>query len=335
LSESRPDQGPTGPVAPRGVFERPVVPGHRVFFGPVGLRAGWAILLFASLCAVLVIVGGLAVAPFLHFEYGAPIAPRASFLIELSQLVPVALATLAMALLEQRSPLSYGFQGRARGVRLLSGAASGFLALSVLVVVLHGLGNLAFEGDTLGGLAALRYALEWGLVFVCVGFCEEAMFRGYAQFAAARGLGFWWGALLLCVPFALMHASNPGESPAGLADAAAVSLLFCLSLWYTGSLWWAVGFHAAWDWAQSYFYGTADSGMQSRGHLFASHPVGRPLLSGGTTGPEGSVLVMPLLLMMALLMAAWWGKRGEKPFRGTAWRGAAAAALEAGQETTP
>jgi uncharacterized protein len=28
-------------------------------------------------------------------------------------------------------------------------------------------------------------------------------------------------------------------------------LLFCLSLRRTGSLWWAVGFHAAWDWGQT------------------------------------------------------------------------------------
>src|ERR1700745_2783677 len=29
-------------------------------------------------------------------------------------------------------------------------------------------------------------------------------------------------------------------------------LLFCLSLWLTKSLYWAVGLHAGWDWSQSY-----------------------------------------------------------------------------------
>ena len=38
-------------------------------------------------------------------------------------------------------------------------------------------------------------------------------------------------------------------------------MVFCLSLWRTGSLWWAVGFHAAWDWAQSFLYGVVWNGM--------------------------------------------------------------------------
>jgi hypothetical protein len=35
---------------------------------------------------------------------------------------------------------------------------------------------------------------------------------------------------------------------------------------------WAVGFHAGWDWGQSYFYGTPDSGLVVQNHLLASHP---------------------------------------------------------------
>jgi hypothetical protein len=44
-----------------------------------------------------------------------------------------------------------------------------------------------------------------------------------------------------------------------------------------------------------------DSGNMIRYHLLASHPIGQPLLSGGTTGPEDSIFVLPTL---ALLVAA-------------------------------
>jgi membrane protease YdiL (CAAX protease family) len=159
----------------------------------------------------------------------------------------------------------------------------------------------------------------WGVVFVCVGFTEESLFRGYAQFTITRGIGFWWGMILFALLFGLMHRTNPGESPVGLASVVGAGLIFCLSLWFTGSLWWAVGFHAAWDWGQSYFYGTADSGMLAQGHLFREHPMGSALWSGGTTGPEGSVLVLPFLLVVGLLMALWWGRRGKSPFVGSAW----------------
>jgi uncharacterized protein len=296
------------------------LPGSWVFRGPRGLRAGWAVLLFACLVYGLMMVCGAVVAPWLHIERNAPIAPFTGLLLELSQFVPVLAATTIMSVLERRPLLSYGYQGRACAVRLFSGAVWGFIGISAVIVCLRSLGYLAIEGRILGGAAAVRYGLEWGGVFLLVGLTEESMFRGYAQFTMARGIGFWWGAVLLAVPFGLMHATNDGESLAGLLGAGVVGLMFCISLWYTGSLWWAVGFHAAWDWGQSYFYGTADSGMMARGHLLREHPVGSVLWSGGVTGPEGSVLVLPLLVMMAAAMTWWWGRRGERPFRGGGWR---------------
>ena len=150
-------------------------------------------------------------------------------------------------------------------------------------------------------------------MFLMVAFFEESTLRGYLQFTLTRGIGFWWGALLLSLLFGFSHGTNPGETPVGLFAAAGVGLVFCLSLWYTGSLWWAVGFHASWDWAESYFYGTSDSGLVVRGHLLGEHPIGPRLWSGGTTGPEGSLLVLALLVIMALLMWLWWGRRVRVP----------------------
>ncbi|WP_162601686.1 hypothetical protein [Occallatibacter savannae] len=63
----------------------------------------------------------------------------------------------------------------------------------------------------------------------------------------------------------------------------------------------AIGCHAAWDWAETYFYGTADSGFVAPGHLFSTKPMGNPLWSGGADGPEGSLLVIPVVL----LLLAW------------------------------
>ena len=305
------------------------LPGFWIFWGPQGLRAGWAIVVFASLVYVLMMVSAVLLAPWLHMEPNQPIAPSTGLLLELSQFVPVLVATAIMAFFERRPLLFYGYQGRARVIRLLSGAVWGFVAISAVILCLRQLGYLAIEGRTLGGIAAVKYGLVWGGVFLFVGLTEESMFRGYAQFTMARGIGFWWGALLLAVPFGLMHATNDGESLAGLFGAGAVGLVFCLSLWYTGSLWWAVGFHAAWDWGQSYFYGTADSGMMAQGHLFREHPLGSILWSGGATGPEGSVLVLPLLVVIAVLMVLWWGRRGESPFRGAGWKPARVSTPEA------
>ena len=65
---------------------------------------------------------------------------------------------------------------------------------------------------------------------------------------------------------------------------------------------WAIGLHMAWDWAQSFLYGVPDSGQLVQGRLFATHPSGNPMLSGGTVGPEGSVLLVPVLALVLVVL---------------------------------
>jgi uncharacterized protein len=293
--------------------------GQWIFLGPNGLRAGWSILAFAVICGILIVVCGFVIGPFVHVREGV-LTPLNGLLLELSQLIPAIAATCVMAMLEHRPALFYGYQGRARAARLISGLVWGFVAISCVIVLLRRLGYLEMDGRAVGGMTALRYGVEWGAVFLCVGVFEETAFRGYLQFTITRGIGFWWGAFLFAALFGFMHRTNPGESPVGLVGAGGASVIFCLSLWYTGSLWWAVGFHAAWDWGQSFFYGTADSGLVAGGHFLNAHPVGPALWSGGTTGPEGSVIVLPLLVVIAAGMWLWWGRRGERPFAGAAWK---------------
>jgi uncharacterized protein len=293
-----------------------------VFIGQNGLRAGWAILVFLGILFALGFGVSKAIGHFYHSHLrpGDPFPALLGVINEGGQLVLLALVTFVMSLIERKPFLAYGYQGGARAVRFVAGLFWGFAAISLLVLALWKLGYLAMDGRSLSGAGILRYAAEWGLFFLLVGFFEESFTRGYLQFTLARGLGFWWGALIMSFLFGFGHHANAGESPIGLVSAGAIGLVFCLSLWYTGSLWWAVGFHAAWDWGQSYFYGTADSGLIVRGHLFTEHPVGRILWSGGTTGPEGSVLILPLILLVAIAMFLWWGPRAKSPFAGGGWR---------------
>ena len=297
---------------------RPRHTGRWVFFGHSGLRAGWSILVFAALCAVLITFSQAVVSSYVEFQRGVPVKPLTALLMEITQLVPAVLATCVMALFERRPVWFYGYrpQGFSWIIRLVSGLIWGFLAITALVLLLYHSGYLAYDGHTIMRSAAKRLAIDWAVVFLAVGFTEETMFRGYAQFTVTRGIGFWWGALLFAVLFGFMHHTNPGESPVGLIGAGAASLIFCLSLWFTGSLWWAVGFHAAWDWGQSFFYGTADSGLVVQEHLLNTHPMGKPIWSGGTTGPEGSILVVPILMAIGLGMFVWWGLRKMPAFAG-------------------
>ncbi len=292
-----------------------------VFIGANGLRAGWGVLCFVALFAGFEFLAALVVRHFMHRHHLAAILPiKVALMGEVAQFIPVLLATAIMAWIERRPLLAYGYQGTARAARFFWGLVSGFVALSVLVGILWKAGLLVFDGETLHGAAIWKYGFAWAFVFLLVAFFEESTLRGYLQYTLSRGIGFWWGALLLSFLFGFSHGTNPGETPVGLFAAGAVGLVFCLSLWYTGSLWWAIGCHASWDWAESYFWGTSDSGLVAEGHLFSEHPAGLKLWSGGTTGPEGSLLVIGLLALMALLMWLWWGRRVKSPFSDSGWR---------------
>ncbi len=280
----------------------------RVFVGSQGLRVGWSALLFVAIYQVVHMASNAVLGHFFSLEPQGEIPVVPALLQESLELFAIFFATLVMARIEKRPVLSYGYTGEHKLVRLISGALWGFLCLSLLVVILWKAGWLNFDRISLTGLAAWKYALSWGLLFLIVGFFEESALRGYLQYTLARGIGFWRAALLLSVVFSLWHMTNNGESALGLLEVGLSGLYFCLTLWYTKSLWWAVGFHAGWDWAQSYFYGTANSGLVMHGHLLSSHPAGNPLWSGGTAGPEGSMLITPLVVVMATGMWIWWGK---------------------------
>ncbi|MGC1969086.1 MAG: hypothetical protein WA673_21675, partial [Candidatus Acidiferrales bacterium] len=66
--------------------------------------------------------------------------------------------------------------------------------------------------------------------------------------------------------------------------------------------WFAVGFHAAWDWAETFFYGTPDSGLVGVGHYLNTSVNGSKWITGGSAGPEGSVIAFFVILICAGLV---------------------------------
>jgi membrane protease YdiL (CAAX protease family) len=229
----------------------------------------------------------------------------------------ILLATFIMSRVEHRPFGQYGLGGNSRRwPQFAKGLVAGFAFLSLLILGLY-LGHwIVFNGFLLHNAGAvLSNGILWLVAFLMVGFFEEFTFRGYVQYTLSRGIGFgaigfFISAALFNFSFGFAHSSNPGESPIGLFLAGAIGFIFCISLWYTRSLWWAIGFHATWDWGESFFYGTADSGGVSQGRLLDTHPQGNYLLSGGATGPEGSALAIGILLLLAIWV--WFSLRNER-----------------------
>jgi uncharacterized protein len=286
-------------------------PFTRLFIGRDGLRAPWSVVLFAiilfAVAFVILAVVGLVLAALIHNRGGMSslvggTTPPSIVISSWPLVVAVLVTTFVMARVEHRSPWSYGLALRRAGGLFAAGLGWGFLALSALVGLLALTGHLTISTPTNPPLVALRYAAEWAIAFLGVGVFEETLARGYLQTRLSRAIGFWPAAVLLSILFGAGHYSNHGETAIGLIGAGTVGLVLCYSLYRSGSLWWAIGFHAGWDWTQSYFYGTHDSGIASQGALLTSDPAGVTWLSGGTTGPEGSVLVFVILLAVVCVI---------------------------------
>ena len=302
---------------------------RRIFIGADGLRAGWSLLIFAIIFGALMFCAHeitIKIHPPTH--KGQPQGPIGIQFALLNELIPfliVLLVSWIMSKIERRPNSVYGLGGSPKLVRFFAGLGWGFACLSTLFLILWGSKLLIIDSRLLFGADVLRYGAMWLAGFLLVGLLEEYLTRGYLQYTLTRGfaglyrvifktrhseaLGFWTAALLFSILFGLGHTGNPGESPIGEVCAGAAGLLFCLSLWRTGSLWWAIGFHTAWDWSQSFLYGVADSGLMVQHHLLATHPAGKPILSGGSTGPEGSVFVIVVMLIAVIIIVTTLPRR--------------------------
>ena len=287
---------------------------HHIFVGNQGIRAGWSIGIFFILMGMLT-AAFIFPTQYLLEKNNLPVnemQPIQSCANEFAAFLGLLGASMIMAFFEHKPLISYGIEGTKRFKKFLYGVFFGAAALSFLIGALFIFGILVFDGQNIYGWNAIQYALGWGAAFFLVGLYEEYLLRGYLQATLTRGIGFWWSALFLSAAFGCIHLLNKGESPVGICSAALVGLVFCISLWYLKNLWWAIGFHTSWNWSQSYLWGTANSGMTVQGHLFSVHPQGNILWSGGATGPEGSFMVIPLLLIIALLMWVVWRRTSKQ-----------------------
>jgi membrane protease YdiL (CAAX protease family) len=210
---------------------------------------------------------------------------------------------------------SYGLplQG-AFGTNFWIGLLWGFGALSLLLLAMYGARDFSIGATTLSTSAALKFGALWAIAFLLVGFSEEYLFRGYPQFTLTTGMGFWPAAIVMSLLFGFAHHGNPGEQTMGLIAVVIVGMFFALTVYKTGNLWWAIGFHAGWDWGESYFYGTPDSGLPAAGHLLnPSFRYGADRITGGSVGPEGSWLIVPLFVILFLAYNAVYRRRAVYP----------------------
>jgi membrane protease YdiL (CAAX protease family) len=235
------------------------------------------------------------------YQGGFVLTPGILLFNEGIQALAALLTGLCMAKIEGRGFSDYRVPWRgAFGKRFAEGIPLGLAMLILLMSSMYVLKAVSFGIYGLSASEAVRNGVLYGIGFSLVGYFEEGSFRGYLQATLETDFRFWPTAVIVSVTFALIHLHNPGESFLGVSMAGCFGLVAAFSVLRTGSVWFAVGMHTMWDWGQSFLYGVPNSGIIARGHIFVSRFHGPAWLTGGSVGPEGSVLLVPILLLWAL-----------------------------------
>lgn len=280
----------------------PESPLRTIFVGREGVRAGWRLLIFFVLVAAMGAGANLLLRgriPSLGANFSATIV----ILGELVSFVVILVATLIMGRFERRSLSDYGLPpGKFLGKHFWSGALWGFIMLSFIVGMMAIAHSYSAGGLALSASGIVKYGFLWAVAFLLVGFFEEFSFRGYMLFTLSTGMSFWPAAILTCALFAWAHHGNPGETWIGVAEIVLIALFLCVALRRTGSLWFAIGWHMSFDWGESFFYSTANSGMQATGHMLKASMSGSKWLSGGTVGPEATIFDLIVTAIGILLL---------------------------------
>ncbi|HVH87528.1 MAG TPA: CPBP family intramembrane glutamic endopeptidase [Terriglobales bacterium] len=284
---------------------------HLFFFNQKGLRAGWRLLSWIGICIVFGIFLLSISAPIRH-RLPRDIAADTAKLLVVAAILG---GNAFMAKFERRSAWSYGLTAREWGPHFFFGVLIGWLSLTLMLEGMKLARHFDFGSQYMHGSAlAVAAALNAFAFLFEVALFEEICFRGYALYTLAEGIGFWPASIVLSLLFAAAHLSNGGEAAVGIIAVVFFGLMICFSVWRTGSLFWAIGFHFMWDYSETFLYGVPDSGFVSPEHLLSAKFYGPAWITGGSVGPEGSWFIFVVLGLIALLIHFVYPRRQfQKP----------------------
>lgn len=280
-----------------------------------GWRQIWRFLVFALAMYFIGYVEGPVIgflANHLHVNADALSAP-ALILIELVSLAEVLLITAAFAFLEHRRVIDYGLNPTPGLLKLFwKGTWFGLLMVAFVGIAMVLAGGMRIAGLALSPSAAVYQTLLWAIAMILVGLSEEYYFRGYALQSLWRAAGFWPAAIVTSCLFAAAHLNKPHENAIDITMIFVVGIILCLTVRRTGNLWWAIGWHAAFDFGQLFVIGTQNGGQVPVGRLLNSSFPGPAWINGGYLGTEASFFMYPAVAAM-FIYVCWYLSSSTPP----------------------
>lgn len=181
------------------------------------------------------------------------------------------------------------------GTGFAAGAA--IFSISALILALYGCFKIISVGCN---AMQLVYALSYMLVIAT---CEEIIFRGILFRLIDARFGIWAALCVSALIFGFMHIMNPGATIlSSIYIAIEAGILLGAAYKYTGTLWFPIGIHWAWNFFEGNIFGFPVSGRPFDISLIRSQTDGPELLTGGSFGPEASLIIPLVCLSLAVFL---------------------------------
>ncbi len=226
---------------------------------------------------------------------------------------------LVVYFFDKRPFKEIGFNVNVRWLKeLLFGLFLGAFLISLIFISEYLLGWIEIKGTFYNVYeTSFPIGLAGGFIgFICVGFYEEAVSRGYQITNFAEGfrikntnpkyslLAAIFASSLI---FSLLHIANPNASVLGTINLVLVGLLFGYAFAATGSLAIPAGIHITWNFFEGNIFGFPVSGLRAKVSFLEINNSGPELWTGGDFGPEAG-LILFFVLIIGFAGIFYWNK---------------------------
>jgi hypothetical protein len=193
-----------------------------------------------------------------------------------------------------------------RAIQAVAGIILGVALFSIVFELLHLIGVVRWQGLT-GHFDVTMLAVS-----ILAGVGEELAFRGALFRIVEEGFGTTSALVTSAVVFGLLHALNPGAtivSTTAIAIEAGILLGAAYAL--TRNLWFPIGLHFGWNFTEGGIFGVSVSGGPTGKGVFSVALAGHRLLTGGSFGPEASVVAIAVCLAAGVVLLVLTVRRGH------------------------
>ena len=291
----------------------------RIFINPElnTLRAGWRILAF-----VAIFIPTNLVLTYVVREILGSLKGGGTLWFTLLGISATIAAIISRKYIDKASFISLGLKiDKAAVLDVISGVVNSAIVMAGIYFTMLYTGLIEFKGfswwtDSAGpdvhlsiAILPVILAVFWELVVVA--WWEELVFRGIILQNMMMGMGLVWAVIVSSLLFGLVHGGNPSATLLSTIMIACVTPLLIYAYLKTGQLWLPIGLHLGWNFFQASVFGFASSGQTSP-TMITQTPVGPDWLSGGAFGAEGSILIIPFIIVSFYLIH-WWVQFTRRP----------------------